>query len=96
MFVNSFILGRLYIRRKIQSMKDVILFFVSIYTLPLFWDQTVRCPVSGRPLKIKELLPVQFTKVDDEEDNSKKMRYMCPITHDIITNTTRCAYLKTR
>ncbi|VDM44713.1 unnamed protein product [Toxocara canis] len=62
-------------------------------------DQRVLCPMSGRPLKIKELMPVKFTKIADGDDGTKwiarKVRYMCPVTHDALTNTTRCAYLKT-
>uniref|UniRef100_A0A914RS15 Uncharacterized protein n=1 Tax=Parascaris equorum TaxID=6256 RepID=A0A914RS15_PAREQ len=63
-------------------------------------DQRVICPMSGRPLKIKELMPVKFTKIADGDEATKwiakKVRYMCPVTHDALTNTTRCAYLKTR
>uniref|UniRef100_F1L178 Nitric oxide synthase-interacting protein homolog n=1 Tax=Ascaris suum TaxID=6253 RepID=F1L178_ASCSU len=62
-------------------------------------DQRVICPMSGRPLKIKELMPVKFTKIADGDEATKwiakKVRYMCPVTHDALTNTTRCAYLKT-
>lgn len=65
-----------------------------------FKDQRVICPMSGRPLKIKELMPVKFTKIADGDEATKwiakKVRYMCPVTHDALTNTTRCAYLKTR
>lgn len=63
-------------------------------------DQRVLCPLSGRPLKIKELMPVKFTEMPEDSNNKKliarKVRYMCPVTHDALTNTTRCAYLKTR
>uniref|UniRef100_A0A0N5ADH4 U5 small nuclear ribonucleoprotein 40 kDa protein n=1 Tax=Syphacia muris TaxID=451379 RepID=A0A0N5ADH4_9BILA len=62
-------------------------------------DQRVFCPLSGRPLKIKELMPVKFTEMPDDGEKkkniAKKVRYMCPVTHDALTNTTRCAYLKT-
>lgn len=58
------------------------------------------CPLSGKPLKIKELMPIKFTVMPDDDGNkslmARKVRYMCPITHDALTNTTRCAYLKTR
>ena len=44
-------------------------------------------------------MPVKFTLINEEDNpsllNGKKDRYMCPITRDILTNTTRCAYLKT-
>ncbi|MFH4973956.1 hypothetical protein AB6A40_000665 [Gnathostoma spinigerum] len=63
-------------------------------------DQRVLCPVSGKPLKIKELMPVKFTPVPSNDEvsgrtSSDKVRYMCPVTHDALTNATRCAYLKT-
>ncbi|KAK0400666.1 hypothetical protein QR680_015380 [Steinernema hermaphroditum] len=62
-------------------------------------QQKVLCPVSGRVLKLKEFMPVKFTPVDKNDDGKrvfhKKDRYMCPVTHDILTNTTPCAYLKT-
>ncbi|VDM96392.1 unnamed protein product [Thelazia callipaeda] len=54
-------------------------------------EHRVFCPLSGKPLKIKELMPVKFTLILI----ARKVRYMCPVTHDALTNTTRCAYLKT-
>lgn len=55
--------------------------------------------MSGKPLKVKDLMPVKFTPIADGDDKTKsiakKVRYMCPITHDALTNTTRCAFLKT-
>uniref|UniRef100_A0A914VY21 Nitric oxide synthase-interacting protein homolog n=1 Tax=Plectus sambesii TaxID=2011161 RepID=A0A914VY21_9BILA len=62
-------------------------------------SQKVVCPMSGKLLKVKDLMPVNFTAITDGDDKtksiSKKTRYMCPITHDALTNTSRCAYLKT-
>uniref|UniRef100_A0A915Q2M0 Nitric oxide synthase-interacting protein homolog n=1 Tax=Setaria digitata TaxID=48799 RepID=A0A915Q2M0_9BILA len=60
-------------------------------------EQHVFCPLSGKPLKIKELMPVKFTVMPNDNRSvvARKVRYMCPITHDALTNTTRCAYLKT-
>ncbi|KAL3990725.1 hypothetical protein ACH3XW_32950 [Acanthocheilonema viteae] len=62
-------------------------------------EQRVFCPLSGKPLKIKELMPVKFTVMPDDNGNksliARTVRYMCPVTHDALTNTTRCAYLKT-
>jgi nitric oxide synthase-interacting protein len=55
--------------------------------------------MSGKVLKVKDLMPVTFTPITDGDDKTKmvakKVRYMCPITHDALTNTSRCAYLKT-
>jgi len=62
-------------------------------------SQKVLCPMSGQPLRMKDLLPVTFTLIKDGDPNakwiSKKVRYMCPVTRDALTNTTRCVYLKT-
>lgn len=84
-------------------------------TLPSFWipsktpeakevllqkpDKTIYCPISGRPLKIKDLIPVKFTEVKDPDDKKslivKQARYMCPITHDILGNSVPCAVIRT-
>uniref|UniRef100_A0A914H8F2 Nitric oxide synthase-interacting protein homolog n=1 Tax=Globodera rostochiensis TaxID=31243 RepID=A0A914H8F2_GLORO len=57
------------------------------------------CPISGEELKLKELLPVKFTPIDSRMPFAKLVaqpnRYKCPITHDELTNTSRCVYLKT-
>ena len=34
-------------------------------------DKTVYCPVSGRPLKFKDMIEVKFTLLDDEADEKK-------------------------
>uniref|UniRef100_U5EMX3 Nitric oxide synthase-interacting protein homolog n=1 Tax=Corethrella appendiculata TaxID=1370023 RepID=U5EMX3_9DIPT len=61
-------------------------------------DSTVYCPVSGKPLKAKDLIPIKFTLVNDPDDKKsiiiKQNRYMCPITHDILSNSVPCAVLK--
>lgn len=84
-------------------------------TLPSFWIPELNptasaskmekpvlkilCPMSGRPLRVKDLMPVKFTPVANDDGRKsisvKEIRYMCPITHDVLTNSTRCAYLKT-
>lgn len=62
-------------------------------------DKTIYCPISGKPLKIKDLLPVKFTEVKDPDDKKslivKQARYMCPITHDILSNSVPCAVIRT-
>ncbi|KAK9299236.1 hypothetical protein QLX08_007683 [Tetragonisca angustula] len=62
-------------------------------------DKTVYCPLNGKPLKIKDLIPVKFTEVKDPDDKKslivKQARYMCPITHDILSNSVPCAVIRT-
>ncbi|XP_031833877.1 nitric oxide synthase-interacting protein homolog [Nomia melanderi] len=62
-------------------------------------DKTIYCPISGKPLKIKDLVPIKFTEVKDPDDRKslivKQARYMCPITHDILSNSVPCAVIKT-
>ncbi|XP_057364945.1 nitric oxide synthase-interacting protein homolog [Daphnia carinata] len=60
----------------------------------------IYCPVSGKILKIKDLIDVKFTlapKDDDERGKaliSRQVRYMCPITRDILSNSIPCTILK--
>lgn len=62
-------------------------------------DKTIYCPVSGNPLKVKDLIPIKFTQVKDPDDKRslivKQARYMCSITHDILGNNVPCAAIKT-
>ncbi|CAG9772748.1 unnamed protein product [Ceutorhynchus assimilis] len=61
-------------------------------------DPTIYCPVSGRPLKVKDLIDVKFTPVNAEGDkksiHTKENRYMCAVTHDILSNSVPCAVLR--
>lgn len=60
-------------------------------------DPAIYCPISGKPLKIKDLINVKFTPVKDESKKSvhiKENRYMCAVTHDILSNSVPCAVLK--
>ncbi|ODM96646.1 Nitric oxide synthase-interacting protein [Orchesella cincta] len=61
-------------------------------------DKTIRCPMSGAPLKVKDLIPVKFTEIKDPTDKRalivKEARYMCPVTGDTLTNSVPCAVLK--
>nr|QNC49755.1 nitric oxide synthase interacting protein [Antheraea pernyi] len=62
-------------------------------------DSTVYCPISGRPLKMKDLIEVKWTLVNDPDDKksliAKENRYMCPVTHDILSNAVPCAVIRT-
>lgn len=61
-------------------------------------DSTVYCPISGKPLKIKDLIEVKWTLVKDPDDKksliAKENRYMCPVTHDILSNSVPCAVIR--
>ncbi|CAF4853728.1 unnamed protein product [Pieris macdunnoughi] len=62
-------------------------------------DPTVYCPLSSKPLKMKDLIEVKWTLVKDPDDKksliAKENRYMCPITHDILSNAVPCAVIRT-
>lgn len=62
-------------------------------------DKNIYCPISGKILKVKDLIPVKFTEVKDPDDKRaiivKEARYMCPITHDVLNNSVPCAVIKT-
>lgn len=61
-------------------------------------DSSIYCPVSGKPLKLKDLIDVKFTLVKDPSDKKslilKENRYMCAVTHDVLSNAVPCAVLK--
>ncbi|KAJ8976460.1 hypothetical protein NQ317_012838 [Molorchus minor] len=61
-------------------------------------DHTIYCPISQKPLKVKDLVDVKFTFVKDPSDktsiHTRENRYMCAVTHDILNNSVPCAVLK--
>lgn len=61
-------------------------------------DDKVYCPISGKPLKMKDLIEVKWTLVKDPDDKksliAKENRYMCPVTHDILSNSVPCAIIR--
>ncbi|KAM9299170.1 nitric oxide synthase-interacting protein [Gastrophryne carolinensis] len=61
-------------------------------------DKTVYCPMSGRPLKMKDLITVKFTKVDEKVDRvgliNRQDRYVCAVTRDMLGNSVPCAVLR--
>ncbi|KAJ7989987.1 hypothetical protein DPEC_G00310180 [Dallia pectoralis] len=86
----------------------------SSQTLPSFWipsltpeakptilkkpSKTVVCPMSGRPLKMNELIPVRFTPLDPSLDRvallARQERYLCAVTNDVLGNSVPCAVLR--
>lgn len=63
-------------------------------------DQTVYCPMGGRPLKAKDLFDVFFTPIDQvasgtSSSSNRTEKYMCPVTHDALSNAVPCTFLKT-
>lgn len=54
--------------------------------------------MSKKPLKIKDLIPVKFTPVDDGDRpmvaRSATARYKCALTHDSLGNSVPCAVLR--
>ncbi|KAH8324555.1 hypothetical protein KR074_011066 [Drosophila pseudoananassae] len=61
-------------------------------------DATIYCPVSQKPLRVKDLIDVKFTLLRDGDSKksliAKEARYMCPITHDVLCNSVPCAVLR--
>lgn len=55
--------------------------------------------MTGKPLKMKDLIDVKFTLVKDPDDKKsliiKDNRYMCAVTHDILGNSVPCAVIRT-
>ncbi|GIX91297.1 nitric oxide synthase-interacting protein [Caerostris darwini] len=62
-------------------------------------EKSVLCPMSGKPLKVKDFIPVKFTEVKDPSEKkaliARKVRYMCAVTHDILGNSVPSAVLRT-
>ncbi|XP_073426935.1 nitric oxide synthase-interacting protein isoform X2 [Dendrobates tinctorius] len=61
-------------------------------------DKMVYCPMSRRPLKMKDLISVKFTAVDDKVDRvgliNRQDRYVCAVTRDMLGNSVPCAVLR--
>ncbi|XP_068434287.1 nitric oxide synthase-interacting protein [Clinocottus analis] len=86
----------------------------SSQSLPSFWipsltpqskptlvkkpSKAVLCPMSGRPIKMNELITVRFTPMDSSLDRvallTRQDRYVCAVTRDILGNSVPCAVLR--
>lgn len=58
-------------------------------------------PLSEKPIKFKDLMPVIFTPIDEEAAKTARVhsmteRYKCPVTGDVLVNSGRAAYIKPR
>ena len=63
-------------------------------------DEKVRCPISKEPIRLKDLVAVKFTKLDESKDVTKNNsnhneRYMCPVSKKSLSNATPCVVLRT-
>ncbi|GLD61308.1 nitric oxide synthase-interacting protein-like protein [Lates japonicus] len=86
----------------------------SSQSLPSFWvpsltpeakptllkkpSKAVLCPMSGRPIKMNELITVHFTPLDTSLDRvallTRQDRYVCAVTRDVLANSVPCAVLR--
>ncbi|ELU09087.1 hypothetical protein CAPTEDRAFT_223572 [Capitella teleta] len=61
-------------------------------------DEKVCCPMSGKAIKLKDLIDVRFTLIKDGDKRSlitKDARYVCPVTNDVLGNSVPCVVLRT-
>lgn len=59
-------------------------------------DSKTYCPMSKKPLKIKDLIPVKFTLINTDSKPlvAKTERYKCAVTGDTLGNSVPCAVLR--
>lgn len=61
-------------------------------------DMKVYCPMSKKPLKMKDLISVKFTLAPDDNETkslvARKERYICAVTRDILSNAFPSAVLR--
>lgn len=59
----------------------------------------VLCPISGKPLRLKDLTAVKFTPINKNATNTvgmaSKERYMCPVSKKNLSNSVPTAVLRT-
>eukprot|EP00041_Stephanoeca_diplocostata_P004068 m.40594 g.40594 ORF g.40594 m.40594 type:complete len:305 (-) comp14837_c0_seq2:436-1350(-) len=55
------------------------------------------CPITNKPLKLKDLIPVKFTPADKhskQKMEARHERYVCAITQKVLRNCIPCVVLK--
>lgn len=61
-------------------------------------DKTVYCPMSRKPIRVKDLINVQWTIARDPDDKrnliAREERYQCAVTGDVLNNSSHCAVLR--
>lgn len=59
-------------------------------------DTTVRCPITGEPLRLKQLHAITFTPADGEDVLGKKSkdRYICPLSKKGLSNVNPATVLR--
>lgn len=61
-------------------------------------DSKIYCPITGNPLKAKDLIPIKFTKATGDKgqsSSSSEAKYMCPITFKLLGNSVATAVIAT-
>lgn len=62
-------------------------------------DQHVYCPISGKPISMKDLIDVKFKLANDVDPKKRPLvavrdRYVCAVTGDVLGNSVPCAVLR--
>ena len=63
-------------------------------------DQHVYCPISGKPISMKDMIDVKFKLANDVDPKKRPLvavrdRYVCAVTGDVLGNSVPCAVLRT-
>ena len=63
-------------------------------------DQHVYCPISNKPISMKDLIDVKFKLANDVDPKKRPLvavrdRYVCAVTGDLLGNSVPCAVLRT-
>lgn len=61
-------------------------------------EKTIYCPISRKPIKMKDFTEVKWTFVRDPDEKrsliSRSDRYQCAVTGDVFNDSSHCAVLK--